>query len=39
LPEIAMDDDETPIPAAVELNAIEELFNNIGRFSPAGMGQ
>jgi len=39
LPDIDMDDDETPIPAAIELNAIEELFNNIGRFSPAGMGQ
>jgi hypothetical protein len=31
--------DETDIPAAIELNAIEELFNNIGRFSPAGLGQ
>ncbi len=30
---------ETDIPAAVELNALEELFNNIGRFSPAGLGQ
>lgn len=30
---------ETEIPAAIELNAIEELFNNIGRFSPAGLGQ
>lgn len=39
LPEIAMDDDETQIPAAIELNALQELFNNIGRFSPAGMGQ
>ena len=39
LPEIVMDDDETEIPAAIELNAIQELFNNIGRFSPAGMGQ
>ena len=39
LPDIAMDDDETAIPAAIELNAIQELFNNIGRFSPAGMGQ
>ncbi len=39
LPEIAMDDDETEIPAAIELNALQELFNNIGRFSPAGMGQ
>lgn len=39
LPTIEMDDDETEIPAAIELNAIQELFNNIGRFSPAGMGQ
>lgn len=39
LPNIAMDDDETQIPAAIELNAVQELFNNIGRFSPAGMGQ
>ncbi len=39
LPDIEMDDDETPIPAAIELNALQELFNNIGRFSPAGMGQ
>lgn len=30
---------ETEIPAAIELYAIEELFNNIGRFSPAGMAQ
>lgn len=30
---------ETQIPAAIELNALEELFNNIGRFSPAGLGQ
>ena len=30
---------ETEIPAAIELNAIQELFNNIGRFSPAGLGQ
>ena len=39
LEKIAMDDDETQIPAAIELNALQELFNNIGRFSPAGMGQ
>ena len=30
---------ETQIPAAIELSAIQELFNNIGRFSPAGLGQ
>lgn len=39
LPEIEIDNQETDIPAAIELNAIQELFNNIGRFSPAGMGQ
>ncbi len=33
------DRNETDVPAAIELNAIEELFNNIGRFSPAGLGQ
>ena len=37
--DIKIADGETPIPAAIELNAIEELFNNIGRFSPAGLGQ
>ena len=39
VPNIEMADGETDIPAAIELNAIEELFNNIGRFSPAGLGQ
>ena len=39
LTDIKMAKGETDIPAAVELNAIEELFNNIGRFSPAGLGQ
>ncbi len=39
LPDIDMDSNETEIPAAIELNATEELFNNIGRFSPAGLGQ
>ena len=39
LPDVKIDSDETEIPAAIELNAIEELFNNIGRFSPAGLGQ
>ena len=37
LSEVKMADGETKIPAAIELNALEELFNNIGRFSPAGM--
>jgi hypothetical protein len=39
LPDVKIAEGETQIPAAIELNAIEELFNNIGRFTPAGMGQ
>lgn len=39
LQDIKLADGETQIPAAIELNALEELFNNIGRFSPAGLGQ
>jgi len=39
LPDIWIDDGETEIPAAIELNALEEMFNNIGRFTPAGLGQ
>lgn len=39
LEDVKLADGETEIPAAIELNAIEELFNNIGRFSPAGLGQ
>jgi len=39
LKDVKLADGETDIPAAIELNAIEELFNNIGRFSPAGLGQ
>lgn len=39
LPDVKIAEGETEIPAAVELSAIEELFNNIGRFSPAGLGQ
>ena len=39
LKDIKMADGETTIPAAIELNALEEMFNNIGRFSPAGLGQ
>lgn len=39
LPKVLISNDETEIPAAIELNALEELFNNIGRFSPAGLGQ
>ncbi|MDW2995306.1 MAG: hypothetical protein R8N24_04790 [Alphaproteobacteria bacterium] len=39
LPVVNIAEQETEIPAAIELNAIEELFNNIGRFTPAGLGQ
>ncbi len=39
LKNVKLAEGETEIPAAIELNAIEELFNNIGRFSPAGLGQ
>lgn len=39
LDDIKIADGETEIPAAIELNALQELFNNIGRFSPAGLGQ
>jgi len=39
LPDFWMARGETPIPAAIELNALQELFNNIGRFTPAGLGQ
>ncbi len=39
LPDVKIADGETQIPAAIELNAVQELFNNIGRFTPAGLGQ
>ena len=39
LPDIIISEDETEIPAAIELKALQELFNNVGRFSPAGLGQ
>ena len=39
LENVKIADGETEIPAAIELNALEELFNNIGRFTPAGLGQ
>ena len=39
LPNVRPTSGETPIPAAVELNAIQELINNIGRFTPSGIGQ
>ena len=39
LPNVKITDGETEIPAAIELNALPELFNTIGRFTPAGLGQ
>ncbi|HBP27022.1 MAG TPA: hypothetical protein DD611_03535 [Alphaproteobacteria bacterium] len=39
LPDVVIADGETEIPAVIELNALQELFNNIGRFTPAGLGQ
>lgn len=39
LQNVKLAEGETEIPAAIELNALEELFNNVGRFSPAGLGQ
>ena len=39
LKDVRLAEGETEIPAAIELNALEEMFNNIGRFSPAGLGQ
>ena len=39
LRDVRMADGETDVPAAIELNALEELFNNIGRFSPSGLAQ
>lgn len=39
LPDVVIADGETEIPAAIELNALQELFNNVGRFTPAGLGQ
>lgn len=39
LKDVNMAKGETEIPAAIKLNALQELFNNIGRFKPAGLGQ
>ena len=39
LTDVKIAEGETIIPAAIELNALEEMFNNIGRFSPAGLGK
>ena len=38
-PDVRIDGNETPIPAVIELNVFEEMINNIGRFTPAGLGQ
>lgn len=37
--EIAMDSDKTKIPGSIDLNFLEELVGNVGRFSPSGIGQ
>ncbi len=37
--EISMDSDKTAIPGAIELNFLEELVGNVGRFTPSGVGQ
>ncbi|MCL1902354.1 MAG: hypothetical protein FWG18_01855 [Alphaproteobacteria bacterium] len=39
LPDVRIAAGATPIPAEIQLNVFEELLNNIGRFSPAGLGQ
>ena len=39
LPNVRLARGATPIPAEIELNMFEELINNIGRFTPAGLGQ
>jgi hypothetical protein len=39
LPNVRIARGATAIPAEIELNAFQELINNIGRFSPAGLGQ
>jgi len=39
LPDVDLCSDATPIPAEIQLNMFEELIKNVGRFSPAGMGQ
>ena len=39
LPNVRIADGETEIPAAIELNALQELFNNIGRLRRRAVGQ
>ncbi|MBN2675865.1 MAG: hypothetical protein JXR30_01280 [Alphaproteobacteria bacterium] len=33
------DSSETPVPGAIELSPLEELFNNVGKFNPVANGQ
>jgi len=39
LPRVRVAGGSTLIPAEIRLNMFEELVNNIGRFTPAGLGQ
>ncbi|MCL2737579.1 MAG: hypothetical protein FWE17_01815 [Alphaproteobacteria bacterium] len=39
LPDARIAAGSTPIPAEIELNMLQELINNVGRFTPAGLGQ
>lgn len=39
LPDVDIASGATPIPAEIRLNAFQELINNVGRFTPAGLGQ
>ena len=39
LPDVTVDGAATPIPAEIRLNAFQEMINNVGRFTPAGLGQ
>ena len=39
LPKVWVADGTTPIPAEIRLNAFQEMINNVGRFTPAGLGQ
>ncbi|MCL1786291.1 MAG: hypothetical protein FWG39_04070 [Alphaproteobacteria bacterium] len=38
LPKVKIAAGATPVPAEIELNAFQELVNNVGRFTPAGLG-
>ncbi|MCL2331363.1 MAG: hypothetical protein FWC61_02345 [Proteobacteria bacterium] len=39
LPNVDIVGGATPIPAEIRLNAFQELINNVGRFTPSGLGQ